>query len=576
MRSLFLAFFRLGIVGCCLGAADPLTFQNVRNAYEAEDYLSAETGYKKIIESSADPLSRAAANYDLGLVYVSQGEWGEAAAAFRIIAEQTSLPLALQRDARIALCEVLIHWAIEKSKDPAQVVYALDLLSEARQRFEEARRISCSLWKSAGDKECPQDSYEEPLLAWLNSIEADALFVRQALMLHPKSITEVLWESQLFIAAFKDSLPLLESLQNQPSLLKAYEEEFSETVGLFSQILENASVLVSQKVRPSFELFQDNMRQLQKYIASNQVTEILPLLKNSEEALDQWMTQLFPGKEEGSLMQLMAYYELALRGSAVSESVVNGIMQIFSKFSFEEDVNITLAKKFTGLALEKAKEGKQTSARLYLEAARTLVSNTLLSRGASLTSAADVLSLAIALERNVIKLTRVLNASSETLALEKMKLDALIEPAQQEVISFIEKFPAFAKKEQTLKFNGSEGKPGRCQHKPWDRAMPLFYHAWEDAVNGKKKSKGERLAFQEKTVENLEGALKILLEPVAEGKDSCYMKKPPAKKEETPKNEESKKSPEPIDNVMRQIQMMEQDDTIKKPQNVMRVGEKPW
>ncbi|MFA6915619.1 MAG: tetratricopeptide repeat protein [Parachlamydiales bacterium] len=557
--------------------AAPSTFEEARIYYEAEDYDASENAYTQLLTTSPAPSDQAIARYGLGLSYATKKQWGDASSEFRLALALSGLQPALKRDIQIALSEVLIHQAISSSKDPALLAYALDLLAEARRIYDEAGETNCLLWKSQGGTVCPLNSYETPLLKWLNSVEAEVSVLRQESILHPASLLEALWQSQLALTSFNEDLKLLKDLQSNTGLLKKYEQKFSENVSLFYSLLENASIHVPQKMRPSYDFFRENIRQFQASIASNSLSAAENALVNSDQTMEKWMEAVFPDKADiGALLQLMAFYEMALRGKIIPENIVKSILKVFESGKIKGDPKAQSAQKYSEMALQAMQEGKPAAARIFLEAAYILTSGSILKSETPLRKASDILILAMALERNTTKLTRMLAAAQRDLSEEKSVLVDVIEPAQQEVIGLMAQFPAYALKEQRSGFKGTKEIPGRCQHKPWDRVMPLFYSAWAAADKAQGKNYIRILQHQERNLANLSEALRILLEPIAEGNDSCYTKRPPSKKPEPSPSAPEKSSPEPIENVMRQIQMMEQDDKIEKPQSVMKIGEKPW
>lgn len=552
------------------------SFQEAAVFYEADDLNIAEDLYNRLLSESRDAQSQAAAHFGLGLVYSANKNWGAAASEFRQALSFANIPLELKRDAQIALCEALIHQAQESSNDPALLSFALDLLAEARRNFDESKETHCLLWKKRGGDVCPLASYEGPLLKWLNSVESEVSMLRQTALLHPTSLMDTIWQSRLALTAFKQALIMIQELQNNPSLQKAYDQNYTLKAQLFLDMLDNTERNVPAKMNESFASFRDNIRQMKKSVESNDIPAAQVKLQNAEKILDAWLQKVFPDDATtGGILQLMAYYEMALRSKILPENIVQEIMDIYKSGRFKNISQIDLAQKYAALSLDSLQSNKLVSARIYLEASQIVLSNTLLQTEISLRQTSDILVLVLKVERNITKLTRILAAASGGLAQEKSNLKDIIASAQEEVIGLLKQFPLYARREQKEGFEGSKEHPGRCQHKPWDRVMPLFYSAWE-AAEIKTNSYVKLLQSQEKILENLSAALKILFEPIAEGSDSCYTKRSPDKKAEPQKSEPQKDSPQPIETVMRQIQMMEQDDKINKPQSVMKVGEKPW
>ncbi len=191
----------------------------------------------------------------------------------------------------------------------------------------------------------------------------------------------------------------------------------------------------------------------------------------------------------------------------------------------------------------------------------------------------DYLKDAIESQQDAIILNRILSRLP-TSDNHHQTLAASVLKAQNGVVSTAKMFVPAVLKWQEKQFNKTPktDSESRCQEHPWDEALPLYYQgesAAAEALNGLALQK------QEEALNKWRQVAKTMQKPLEAFKGSCRGKR--EKREEQKKKESAKEEkkteqqPSSMDQILRQLLEMNQEDTLPRGTPVIQTGGiKPW
>ncbi len=164
-----------------------------------------------------------------------------------------------------------------------------------------------------------------------------------------------------------------------------------------------------------------------------------------------------------------------------------------------------------------------------------------------------------------------------------VNVNTINQQAQKEAITFAKDFWSLVLAKQTENFNQpSVDEKGnaihRCQFQPWSQVVPLFDDGYDKTVTSlkllKSRQSQEALVLQQKALRQWQKALDILKNPPPQ--QFCHTPKQQQEEQEEQQTDSSWDTS--IEEVLRLLQRMEQDDRQKKTPGVSGRGsqEKPW
>lgn len=545
--------------------AQPLTFHEAERLYEADEFEAAEQAYKQIEDSADSRMIKQAAMYNRGLVLAADGRWAGASSIFRqLLLSSEKMPRRLRKDVQEALVLALTEQAKEALEDPMKINIASDWIREARGLLKEVMLTQ-------------RGAEVEALYARLNAVESQVVDKQYYMFSIPKDSLTAFWRVQLTLISLNSHIQNLIALQDDPRLqgqyLQAYLSQDSRLLELFDNL---AKILPGEQNAP-LETMRKKFNAYLRALGEGSLKNASSSLEALDTAFAEWSDTLFTEeKDAGRLMKLFALYTLALRGDYITSATVQVLLKNFEAVKTDDGTlpqEFVLSRRYAEEAAEALGRGRQVLARIYLEMGQNVLAQKIYKSDKEQFTAEDYLTLILYAQGHAARLTRL--AAMNPAENDKVVQD-ILSRSQKDVLRSLEGFPAAAYQEQQKGFAFSDKRPGRCQHHPWNEVMTLFYKGWAAAEKGTGSVVSQVLQSQEEAMRYIGDALKALKAPIPKGQDSCYKAQPPPPPKPSEEDKGEKKPQPRIDEVLRQIQQMEQDDKVEKSQNVIRRGSKPW
>lgn len=288
---------------------------------------------------------------------------------------------------------------------------------------------------------------------------------------------------------------------------------------------------------------------------------------------------------ERALQHLLVFYKLALANEPLD-------LPSLQKLSTEQEaLNARLptdsstksdyghAQYYLALSQDALKDNLQQKARIFLEAARFFISSIAQKTAPSKKNIAEsILESSIAKEEFSLLINRLLQQGKQSNFKEANELVQLV---QRSVINVADDFLDAAVAQQKKAFAGNGD--NSCQCRPWDEVVPLFNAGFLQALGANEILEKRNITpsvmaaveqMQESTVNNWKEALaKLRAKPTSEKKTAEEKKS-----EEEKQNQNAESGKQELNNVLRLVQDMENDDRSKPRVKVSGVKgmERPW
>lgn len=255
--------------------------------------------------------------------------------------------------------------------------------------------------------------------------------------------------------------------------------------------------------------------------------------------------QFQQGRIRWQQQNLLDAYTLALLEDPLQEATLRALLQKQPTEDLE-------------LSLKALSMGNELLARFHLQKARFQIILNSVKRG---TSALHILEEAIELQHEATVLNRLVERSEkpDPIMIEGAK------KAQEATVAIAATFKPAVFQEQEREFTQPGPLEERCQVEPWLEVFPLFDAGFDFAQEGS-------LASQEEALQKWTRAIQLLKKPKGPFKGKCTASF------ETPPSEEGQKQPQPIpmNQVLKNIQKIEEEEHVTPKAAAAPQGEKPW
>jgi tetratricopeptide (TPR) repeat protein len=571
--------------------------------FEAEDFEKADQIYQNLWLQQNEPWKRDILDYNRANILLAAGDYQPAIEAYNKISLGKAVsPLIVRRiKSNIAVSRWRLTTEtideIKEQKKFSEHLYnnAFSQLRLLQRDIRSAEAAECELKLLEGAKECTTGFDLEQLkqqsrirLALLNK---DYIESKTSQIGIKKGLNELVIGLYIIIND-------LNELSITPYEKTTLKEQVSR-IGVQTKSWDALWQSVQNKMRlgktsSDFNKAYNLFKQALEIVDSSDITQIKKYLEESMNLLDSVLTQLI-GKDplKKNLQLLMSGYEKALATFPFQESTLIAL-KAAQKRVIEalkvKDLHYPLLDKSVA-DLEKSVElthsGDHKGARIYLMSARQQAQRVLWDDDIEVITSPQV-----SLERLIEeqKYAYTINILVQEMPAESNSTfkEMLLE-AQQQVLQKAPEFIQNALTSQDKDFHGdvTEEDPYRCQNQPWAETFPLFDKGLQEAKSAeqllsKKTSLKDVEVSEVKVLTYWNDALKSLQKKRTS--DSCQGSEQKApqpsdgneqqktKNQQTKSNEANLK----IDQVLRLLQKMQQDDHTNKVDVPVSGSNKPW
>lgn len=507
---------------------------------EAGDSAQAIAGYTALLQHTKEAWKKNILLYNLGTLYVNDGDWAKAIETFQTVANTERDPL-LARRFRKNFALALYQKAVLEDSDHLQKIY---MLRTSTRQLNLAKQANCNLQLMEGLQACLPDQELERFSIQVKQALASALAGFE--LERTLTVQDALLELLHGLSLLENNSVLLQQ-NGSPNDYQGFFLHESESWIPLWKTSEKLFVTKEQKI-----LFEQAFRQFSEAIKAVERAEYgegQSLADKSKTTLIRLLREVVANSTPEDLLQRLIL--LYRQSDTVREALLDNLQaeqnQLFSVLPDDSLLRPALAESSRHLqqANQSLQQGKAALAELFFKAAYYRIQQLLPEEN----NPRAALDSAIATQEHAAGLNR--------LGVEEEEAKRLIIQSQNDTLLKAEAFHAAVFREQTLNFAR-----GICQKRPWDAYLPIFnrgYLSAQDAVHLLAEGSEDALVKQEETLTQWKHLLAAMQN----------------KQEEPP---EENKREEELPAVLQLLQEMNNDDQIQKksPEPTKQQVQRPW
>jgi len=534
--------------------------------YEAGEYEKAKQLFEQLQQKPLKPWQRSRLEFNLGTVALAKKDWPEAEQSYaRIstISKHSDFFVRALKTNEALLQYKTAHALLRKQPlDKEASESGLVRLFAALDNVKQAIEADCCLQFFFGNHRC---NPPEELVALRQAIKRElalALKMDEQLKIAKASFKYGL---PLLLASINSVISRLDFLETKPldeKLSKNYRNFFAQGAASWLPLWRTQSSKISD-LQEACSLFQQgvcNMRQ-------GELGKSRSAFLQSQNALTTLMTDLWG--QNPTLIQLQALlgsYEEALNQIPIQLSSIQQIAA--EQNTIELDAGLfARSNAYLQTSLRYSREAKQLQARFFLLGAMHAIRHLVRTKIQEENPLETILANGIEDQAHALLLVRLATMmDTPSQAIQKMLIDA-----ERITLNTLAPFLSVVREKQL------EGYPKGCQCAPWNAVIPLFEKGLAAAKKALPLIKEQQFLpatkNQERAIKQWKQALQRL---------QHREKQPSAAKEEMkPKEQQSDSEAEgerlPIEEVLRILQQMHQEDRFQTPSKApKKEGAKPW
>ena len=558
-------------------AEDEILLTRKAEAYfEAKEYDNARELFEKLEGEKLQPWQRARLQYNIGTIYLDQGEWEMAADSYSDISELPKNAYSINRALKTNVAILQYRKGLELSSqgdlkldDYSKLFF---LYRDALKNIEEAQKAECDLSVCLGQKKCEKSidlsdlsSAVKRELVLVNRKYGDARIsespVKDGV---PFLLTGV--KIALSHLLFLDSKQLDDNLKKNylklftrdaESWLLLWEEQLNQLEGLkraFDYYLEGIQKMRNERLEESRLAFLNSEKFLIKLIQKLWgMDPLIKLLQNLLAGYERTFDQV--------PIQVSSLYQIATEQMRVEEiaETTDLSLEFFS-----------VSNNFLKKSHEYARQAKHVHARFFLHEARQWIRRLLRSKTGLENAPDQILENAIEDQTHALTLHRL----SQVMEGENEDEKELLINSQEQTLTTAAPFISAVLDKEIREY------PTKCQCKPWNKVIPLFDKGKQAADQSMELiAEGRQMALamkeQEKTIKLWKEALERLRHPEEEEPPSPEKQSEAEPEEQSPPPEPEKSSS--FNDVLKLLQQMDQDDRRPEPSETQpQQGLRPW
>ena len=335
---LFVCFF---IVPCSLFALPsnyPLQMRKAQAYLENQQFSQALALYQDLLQDSTMPWQRAILMYDIGTVFLEQGEWDKAAETFKAVSYDHELaPLLKYRVMHNMIATHAKRGLALKQKDPEA---ALKWVILAEKELSLLNPIYCDLEKAIGATECQPS---EELISLKTILQQQIASIKQeigAQRIHNANVPAAL---QYLLESTKQAVEYVGFLNKIPGhhadLMNLYLNLFLDRLNKINPLWENTKTKIrgnshDPQSQERLQLFQEANAQF-KYgleaLSSHDIAMSKTFLEKAYEILNKLLTMPPPPAERKEEPSEELKEPMQQKEQAAAKNIEELLLQIYQE-----------------------------------------------------------------------------------------------------------------------------------------------------------------------------------------------------------------------------------------------------
>lgn len=557
---------------------------------QAEEYDHAEEIYEGLLDEKPTPWQKAVLMYNLATAFLAEGKYDKAIGLFRTISLGSDPQPLLDRRLKTNLAIALLKEADGLPTDSVDALErSLFVYREAIDTVEGAIKSNCILEKAEGSPACSLSSDLYDLKIYAKEHYANHVENLRRLRIKQATLTDGI---PLLLTSLKRLLletSVVEEKAMRADLRLQYEALIVEEATDWQSLWEAIKTKMNAGDLKYKELFTKAKQEFDLGIASLKKSAFEDATKawtNAQADLNDLLVKIFGGDTLQILLRkLLAFYNYASVQDPLQESTLSALES-------EQEGIMSLVKELVRQALEEAQKGlakgyaavqnsKFPIGKFYVVQGRHVVQSLLRKERLKPVNLPQRL------------LEDMIEEQHYAIALNRLRVNIPIDDkdypnllqqtrkAQELTVRAAEPFlPAVIDWEEKEFHKEAAGSADdRCQAHPWDEVLPLFEAGRQAALQA---AGGDiSIGKQEEALAKWQEALEKMRQPRASFSGSCrggqekreqQKNKQPAKEEKKPEKQKAS-----MDEVLRQLIEMDQDDKLPKETQALELKvDKPW
>ncbi|MEC7839240.1 MAG: tetratricopeptide repeat protein [Chlamydiota bacterium] len=600
MKQMILTVFMMNSIFCnlcALGYEKQQMFDAV-NYYQAEDYSQAREYYQKLLLQVNEDWQKAIIKYNLATTYLAEGDYVKAIRDFQDISlgknpfplilryVKTNLAVARWRQAKknIELMDT------EPNSLQEDYLHAFFLLSQALQDLNAASDANCDVNTLEGDSICipayDLSTLQKAIQQQLAQIHLKFQSYRTASLTPIESLSMLIGGVHSINNAIKELIEVnINSHEKNQHIQKIVLQAKT-----WEPLWHNMSV--SKNLGASFDGTENQYVAFLELLQQGNLDKATKILDRLEVLLNSVFSSLLDNDPTTQLIQkLITSYQRSITSIPLQEGEVKSLSDqqtVVMKILKVKELGVNLLEKAQDKlrkSLELSHEGKNTEAKIFLLDAYQNI---------QLLSWENLPQTEVSIE---IFLQHAIALQTATVMVGQLNQkigNNLVETAistQNQATKFSEKFWGLVEKQQLENFakpsvDANGNKTHRCQFQPWNEVVALFNSGYNETITAESLLRNEifghtLLQHQDQALRDWKKALNTLKNPPPP-QDTCNAPQSDISQSEPDRNQDQQQSEEKwdtsIDEVLRLLQAMEQDDRQKKVpvRSGVQSQEKAW
>lgn len=573
--------------------AQELEAEKAAAYFEAKDYIKSMDLYEVLLKQNVTPWQKSVLQYNRGCVLFAEGNFSAAVAEWRAIPlSKDSFPLLSRRihtNLAVARLQQANHLILDQTSAFEKGHF---YLQEALVYVRMAMDDECRLQKLEGASICLPEKDLTLLLAAIKS-----QYAKGAKRWGHYEQFYASPSQRLFLLLGSISLlqQRLRFLSGQTENTYSYRTIFAEEGRLWLPVWESTGKEIPKLNKQGSKLFSKAKAHYEESLSDMERKAYPESLAKLDEALNNLMelaNQIGLNKPIATTIRhLLSSYQLAFIEEPMQELAIAELLAqqqavlepLRPSLDADQLKILDLTNKDLALSQDALKRGFPLTGRFYFAEARYRLTKILrpVKRGSEPTPL-QILANAMDDQHQAVILKRL----AERMEGSEHRDEAIMERIAQAQKSAVEEAATFLEAvyiQQVNEFRQPGSLEERCQAHPWDEALPLYEKGFR-AANHAYASKGIPLYLQEEALHNWNQALSVLKKPKSAFKGTCQKTgggggastEKDAEKTAPKQNLKNENPSVPMNQVMRNIQKMEEEDRQQQKAPAPPKGEKPW
>lgn len=574
-------------------------FQNIQIDFDAGMFNDARLILEDLLNKDPPPWQAGVLQYNLGCVYLAQGDLDKAITIFSNLQSIAGLsPLLIEKfNLNLGIAHyrkaIELNLSDEKERDYPSIIYHL---KQSIQSFALALKAECFIEQKIGGTESCKTSIEIQKLQNLAKVMlSEILGQSQKNKLEHISLKQGIPWLFFGMSGMIADIAFLQDTKIEEPLRKKYQDLFvkdsSEWLSIWKAVSEQSRTIsdeeIKQKVRDLFGEGQSHFEQMIANLKKGEFGQSKDAAEETIKHLENLMQLAFGEDPLFVLLQnLQSQFSTILGTEELRESTwinLRSQYESIERITTESEgakASIETSRKIFNAGYAAYKESRYIMAEFLLYSASFWIQDAILHLEE--VSPIGILAGILAEQNLALRLNQFRNQLSDADITERIKKEWI--DSQQTVLKRAKPFLQTVYEAQVKIFQGNGTQ--RCQSSPWNEVLPLYEQGFQAAKDAAEMLKGrfaqqvQAISRQESAVAAWKEALNLLLNPKPYQEGSCFSGGGQAQEpQQQSKDQEEAPKPKETSNekVLQLLQEMDLDDKLPATEQApIQKGLKPW